>query len=89
MLPVMNAACTATTSHAALAAVKPQSRRSAGTTAVALNHVELTSTAATAVRTSACRGLVTVGATAATAMALATSQPRSAARTSSGPTRQR
>ena len=89
MLPAMNPACTATTSHAAPAAVKPQSRSRAGTTAVALNHVELASTAASATRTSACRGLVTARAVARTARALATVQSRSAARTSSGPTRQR
>ena len=41
------------------AGVKPQSRSSAGTTAVALNHVELASTAARATRASACRALVT------------------------------
>jgi hypothetical protein len=88
-LPVMKPACTATTSHAAPAAAKRQSRSSAGTTAVALNQVELASTAATATRTSACRGLMTAATAGRTATMLATAQPRSAARTSSGPTRQR
>ena len=56
-LPMMNPACTATASHAAPPALSPQSWRSAGTIAVALNHVELARTAASATRPSARRAV--------------------------------
>jgi hypothetical protein len=57
-LPTTKPTCTTTTGHAAPAPVSAQSRSSAGTMAVALNQVALTSTAADATRANAARAAV-------------------------------